>query len=308
VPWWVSIWITRTPLFFLVISVISFSAGLVCFTFFVFAHTIIPLFCAIWTSISSFALLAVALWFASERWAFSKTKGRKWLADVLSEFWRDSKQATGINWVEHHVGAKMTITGTWVKRQGSAAGGHVASAGRALYRVSSRAIGSGIRIAHLSSDEESGRGELPFNNSGSFPDLSSTVSSSPVARRNSDHNRLFYPSSPPKTETIAEEGRPRMHRNGSAVVPEPPVSPARRRFQAIVSDVMRKNRTTKGFGIAEVPRVPSSPILTEHRGRRDSIDPMPLRPSRLATIVPALRNLTPSLSLNEHQALVRHLQ
>ncbi|KDN36121.1 hypothetical protein RSAG8_11068, partial [Rhizoctonia solani AG-8 WAC10335] len=33
VPWWVSIWITRTPLFFLVGSVIAFSAGLCVFTY-----------------------------------------------------------------------------------------------------------------------------------------------------------------------------------------------------------------------------------------------------------------------------------
>lgn len=77
-PWWVSIWITRTPLFFLVASVISFSAGLVCFTFAVYQHRpLIPIVITVATSISSFALLAVASWFVGERYAFSKTEGRR---------------------------------------------------------------------------------------------------------------------------------------------------------------------------------------------------------------------------------------
>ncbi|KAF9506422.1 hypothetical protein BS47DRAFT_1428124 [Hydnum rufescens UP504] len=87
VPWWVSIWITRTPLLFLVSSVIAFSAGLVCFTYATFySSPFIPIIITVCTSISSFALFAVGLWFAGERYAFAKSKGRKlytgyqWLA------------------------------------------------------------------------------------------------------------------------------------------------------------------------------------------------------------------------------------
>lgn len=78
VPWWVSVWITRTPLMFLVASVIAFSAGLVCFTFSNFgAGSYVPIVTTVSTSISSFALFAVGFWFAGERYAFGKTKGRK---------------------------------------------------------------------------------------------------------------------------------------------------------------------------------------------------------------------------------------
>ena len=78
VPWWVSIWINRTPLFFLVASVISFSAGLVCFTFSTYHNRpFIPIVITVATSISSFALIAVGSWFAGERYAFSKTRGTK---------------------------------------------------------------------------------------------------------------------------------------------------------------------------------------------------------------------------------------
>lgn len=78
VPFLVSIWITRTPLFFLVASVIAFSAGLVCFSFASFSkRPYIPIVVTVATSISSFALLAVGFWFAGERYAFSKTEGTK---------------------------------------------------------------------------------------------------------------------------------------------------------------------------------------------------------------------------------------
>lgn len=78
VPWWVSIWITRTPLFFLVSAVVAFSAGLVCFTFATYQNRpFIPVVITVATSISSFALLAVGFWFAGERYAFSKTEGTK---------------------------------------------------------------------------------------------------------------------------------------------------------------------------------------------------------------------------------------
>lgn len=68
----------KTPLFFLVASVIAFSAGLVCFTFSVYHRTpFIPVVITICTSISSFALLTVGLWFAGERYAFAKAHGKK---------------------------------------------------------------------------------------------------------------------------------------------------------------------------------------------------------------------------------------
>lgn len=91
VPWWVSIWITRTPLFFLVSAVIAFSAGLVCFTFASYPHRpFIPVVITVATSISSFALLAVGFWFAGERYAFSKTEGTKVRVMIINPLWPSS--------------------------------------------------------------------------------------------------------------------------------------------------------------------------------------------------------------------------
>ncbi|KAK0192616.1 hypothetical protein F5146DRAFT_1102483 [Armillaria mellea] len=76
VPWWVLIWIKRSPLVFLVMSVACFSIGLCCFAY--ASGQYLPAF-------TSFGLCAVSAWFASERWTFLRHSGRKWLSDVLLE-------------------------------------------------------------------------------------------------------------------------------------------------------------------------------------------------------------------------------
>ncbi|KAH7913231.1 hypothetical protein BJ138DRAFT_1223683 [Hygrophoropsis aurantiaca] len=82
VPWWVLIWIKRSPLVFLVMSVACFSAGLVVFTYATQQGTVTS---TITTTITSFGLAAVSAWFASERWIFMQHRGRLWLEDVINE-------------------------------------------------------------------------------------------------------------------------------------------------------------------------------------------------------------------------------
>lgn len=98
VPWWVYIWITRTPLIFLISSVVAFSAGLVCFTFSVFGGTVIPIVTTVCTSFTYFVLLAVGIWSAGERYTFSRTGGKRWLTDLLQEAIRNPKRRPGISW------------------------------------------------------------------------------------------------------------------------------------------------------------------------------------------------------------------
>ncbi|KAF8306192.1 hypothetical protein DL93DRAFT_2101708 [Clavulina sp. PMI_390] len=78
VPWWGFMVITQAPLYFLVGSVVGFSAGLVCFSFSAFAHTIIPTFIASCTAATLASLVAVLFWLAGERWAFIRSKGTRW--------------------------------------------------------------------------------------------------------------------------------------------------------------------------------------------------------------------------------------
>lgn len=90
VPWWVFIWIHRSPLVFLVMSVACFSVGLVLFTYATNQGKITSIITTVFTAFTSFGLAAVSAWFASERWTFLKYRGQKWLADVLGEAWEDT--------------------------------------------------------------------------------------------------------------------------------------------------------------------------------------------------------------------------
>lgn len=86
VPWWVSIWIKRSPLVFLVMSIASFSAGLMLFTYSSGQGSVTSTIITVLTVITSFGLAAVSAWFASERWIFVRHSGQKWLGDVIAEF------------------------------------------------------------------------------------------------------------------------------------------------------------------------------------------------------------------------------
>jgi len=112
VPWWVAIWITRTPLFFLVGSVIAFSAGLCLFTYSSGQSRAVNVVITTFTVVTSSALLCVGLWFAFERWTYAKTKGKRWLLDILEERSQKAGAVTGVTPVKRaaSMGVKRTRT------------------------------------------------------------------------------------------------------------------------------------------------------------------------------------------------------
>ncbi|KAH7929049.1 WD40 repeat-like protein [Leucogyrophana mollusca] len=85
VPWWVLIWIKRSPLVFLVMSVACFSAGLMLFAYSSHQGAVTATITTVFTAVTSFGLAAVSAWFASERWIFVQHRGHVWLEDVISE-------------------------------------------------------------------------------------------------------------------------------------------------------------------------------------------------------------------------------
>ncbi|KAG8757024.1 hypothetical protein FRC11_004834 [Ceratobasidium sp. 423] len=86
VPWWVLIWITRTPLFFLAGSMIAFLAGLCVMIYNSPQGRVLSGVVTSPTVATSCALLCVGLWFASERWPIARTKGSRWLLDILEGY------------------------------------------------------------------------------------------------------------------------------------------------------------------------------------------------------------------------------
>ncbi|KAF5368873.1 hypothetical protein D9758_002838 [Tetrapyrgos nigripes] len=108
VPWWVLIWIKRSPLVFLVMS-----------------NRITSTITTVMTAVTSFGLAAVSAWFASERWAWSHHRGKKWLDEVLDEVNAKLLQISGIKliwkgykWSERRLGtagkaeAGLPVTGS----------------------------------------------------------------------------------------------------------------------------------------------------------------------------------------------------
>ncbi|KAA1474356.1 hypothetical protein DENSPDRAFT_882735 [Dentipellis sp. KUC8613] len=73
VLWWALIWIKRSPLVFLVLSVACFSFGLVLFAYSSQQNPVVSTITTVFTAFSNFGLAAVSAWFASERWIFNGT-------------------------------------------------------------------------------------------------------------------------------------------------------------------------------------------------------------------------------------------
>ncbi|KAG1736997.1 WD40-repeat-containing domain protein [Suillus lakei] len=85
VPWWVLIWIKRSPLVFLVMSVACFSAGLMLFTYATEQGFVTSTITTVFTATTSFGLAVVSAWFVSERWVFVHYHGQIWLDDAINE-------------------------------------------------------------------------------------------------------------------------------------------------------------------------------------------------------------------------------
>lgn len=108
--------------------------------------------------------------------------------------------------------------------------------------------------------------------------------------------------------------------NAVSVAAAPPGS----KFKALANKVIHINRSIPfgqaGGNSSPTPSEPNSPLSphtphfghhhhpSHHHRRHESFEKPQRRPSRLATIVPALRALTTTQYLTEHTALVRHLQ
>ncbi|KAL5523027.1 hypothetical protein ACEPAF_1294 [Sanghuangporus sanghuang] len=99
VPWWVLIWIKRSPLIFLVFSVAAFSVGLCLFAYSSNQNPVTSALTTVFTCFSSFGLIAVSAWFIFERWTFSRHLGKKWLMDVLSEKRQKMRRRRTIRWL-----------------------------------------------------------------------------------------------------------------------------------------------------------------------------------------------------------------
>ncbi|CAE6405826.1 unnamed protein product [Rhizoctonia solani] len=344
VPWWVSIWITRTPLFFLVGSVIAFSAGLCVFTYSSSQAKAVSAVVTSFTVVTSSALLCVGLWFASERWTFARTKGSHWLLDIIEVYGEKAGKATGITPTKK--AAKRTAQRTQtlfngVKRSMTSASERIlVVAGSAVDGIkivprefartmSSLAIGTDGASTDARGDEESQedafRTDSPTamfhadNSSGSLG-----VNPQSEKRKLSDLGR-GNKEPIPENEPLSLDTKlsPHILINPPSAVPTTPgsssstadpgpsdQSQANAKFRALTKRVIHTFRLVPQSHPPSSPpgRSMSSPsVMSDSRHRRDSSE-HELIPARIQTYVPMLRTLRSSQLLTEHVALVKHLQ
>ncbi|KAJ7754565.1 hypothetical protein B0H16DRAFT_1542795 [Mycena metata] len=294
VPWWVLIWIKRSPLVFLVMSVACFSVGLCLFAYASGQSKVTSTITTIFTAFTSFGLVAVSAWFASERYIFLRHSGAKWLSDVLLDVKDQYLALPGVQRILR-----------FFKR--------IQLRFRAAKKVVTRLSSKTVRLlsstrnsdAEKSSEDLESGNILPVSNgySRNTSAMASVAQLTPVPETR--------PTSPSSEVPVS---------NSPILPTEPgtPTTPGPSRGKQLWKNALQtvKMRTVAAtpFG----PRTPhrqrtSSSTLSPNLGdrkRTHAEEPLKavLLRSRIATLQPKLKDLEATEALDAHQALVRHLQ
>lgn len=286
VPWWVLIWIKRSPLVFLVMSVACFSAGLVLFTYSTNQGKVTSTITTVFTAFTSFGLAAVSAWFASERWTFVHHRGSKWLSDVLKDALRRFMALRLVSIV-----SKCFGWGSQYVQKG------VEFAGHRFRRVSSMGT---ITATALEQGDGLTTGEFAHTVSCSPEPLSPL---SPI-RQSADSYSHFsaegslHPNLESPTTTFS----------GTSNTPN---TPRDRLTSAIRSVMMLQSATSSSsnpFSFPARKRTTSSAFTDVSRGMSETGVTTTFRGSKVSSLIPKLKSLEATQDLAAHSALVRHLQ
>ncbi|KAJ3763939.1 hypothetical protein EV360DRAFT_91547 [Lentinula raphanica] len=293
VPWWVLIWIKRSPLIFLVLSVASFSIGLCLFTYASGQSRVTSTITTVFTVFTSFGLAAVSAWFASERWAFTQHRGKKWLGDILVEVNEKFLQLPGISsifrvlrWASKWASLRIASAGTKFQRAKSITKSIISSDSE---KVSD--IENGIPMT-LSSDDVNALSALSRRRPSETGPASPLVDSPTIA------STAGSPISPPNTPTSPPHS-------------PAPVSPGRQLWKNAFRTVKMSTALSNPRAVRspQRQRTTSSTLLPSDRNRNGTDPPVKaIVRSRVAGLVPRLKCLEPTQDMAAHQALVRHLQ
>ncbi|KAF9063012.1 hypothetical protein BDP27DRAFT_1335856 [Rhodocollybia butyracea] len=286
VPWWVLIWIKRSPLIFLVLSVACFSIGLCLFTYASDQGPVTSTITTVFTAFTSFGLAAVSAWFASERWAFTHLRGKKhkWLGDVLAEVNERflglpgiSTVSQGLRWSSKWASTRATFVGTRLRRVKSiisSDGDKIGDLENGLPMFMPPEEAASPTLSHRRPSETG----LPANSPSTAGPVVPTGTAGP-------------PSTPTTPNTVPSVGK-QLWRNALRTV----------KLSTVWSHPM-------GPRSPQRQRTTSSTLMSSDR-KRVIVD-LPMKTiirSRVAALVPKLKCLEPTQDMAAHQALVRHLQ
>jgi WD40 repeat protein len=279
VPWWVLIWIKRSPLVFLVMSVACFSAGLMLFTYATNQGFVTSTITTVFTAVTSFGLAAVSAWFASERWIFVQHRGHVWLEDVINEATHRMLLLSAVvelRKIIHYCNQRILATRGLIRR------------------VSFKKVTGAItRFRHkhhtLPTTQEGPQMlELPQRHE---PAVS--ICSEYTERPNS----LDVPAASEESEASRR-------------------SIARQRFKGAVRSVIMMQQAQSGqmplylrpFMPPRTPSFDRTSATGMSPTRFSSIGLNTIRGQRVSTLIPKLKTLEPIQEISIHTALVRHLQ
>ncbi|KAF9482296.1 WD40 repeat-like protein [Pholiota conissans] len=315
VPWWVLIWIKRSPLVFLVLSVACFSIGLCCFAYASHQAHVTSTVTTVLTAFTSFGLAAVSAWFASERWAFSRHKGQKWLSDILFDANERFLVLPGVTWM---------IRGLQVLRR------HFRKLHKAILRLCSRFSGLKCQLNSMEFEDDLEASRLPTSVPGSPYVEEPKECMTPKKRRASDATStaitselsLGFPTTsfsaptPVNSPVDAETPIP-----ASPAVSASTPSVGKQLWKNAVRNVKMRNaistpNSTSGGSVATVINRPrAEPVrqrtLSSSMGitdRKNGEAMVPFTRSRVSALVPKLVELEATHDLAAHTALVRHMQ
>ena len=240
----------------------------------------------VFSALSSFGLIAVSAWFASERFVFNRHKGDKWLAEIL-----DDVSATGYRWVKKAAPEKpmaaLTRSARIVRRATATFGRSSGSAGS----VDSVEVESSPPLCASPVTLPSTAIMAPRS------DLAVRFGLGHKEERNSDETSWR----PSDASPVASPTMP-----PSSPEPKVKISAARARFKDLVQSTIKMNRLIGIRGGAK-ERVSSSLIDSKATDRKSVAIVMP-RSSRVAGLVPRLQSMGLTQDIAAHTALVRHMQ
>lgn len=283
VPWWVLIWIKRSPLVFLVMSVACFSTGLMLFTYSTPQGPVTSTIITVLTVVTSFGLVAVSAWFVSERWIFVQHRGQKWLGDVIAEF---------INHVANLRLVRMArIAIDWL-------GTRVAIVYGCLRRVVER-----INITPIRKEKDA----LPVYNDPHEPRSFRHPRPPPNYRQDTHETILPLPHPEPAFSSCSDFTERPISDDRSEDSVASGQSNAKQRFVNAIRSVMMVQAATRPPMSPRRDSAWETPQITSP-GRLQESGVSALRNAQIAHYVEKLKLLNPIQELGAHQALVRHLQ
>ncbi|KAG1876395.1 quinon protein alcohol dehydrogenase-like superfamily [Suillus subluteus] len=286
VPWWVLIWIKRSPLVFLVMSVACFSAGLVLFTYSTNQGKVTSTITTVFTAFTSFGLAAVSAWFASERWTFVHHRGSKWLSDVLKDALRRFMALPLISIISKSLGWGLQYV-----QKGVEVAGHKFRRVPSMGTITTAGIEQGDNLTNGEYAHAISRSPEPI--SLLSPIRQSTDSHSHFSADGSSHPNLESP-----TTTFSGTSNS-------------PITPRDRLTSAIRSVMMLQSATSSPSNPFSSPtrkRTTSSAFTDVSRVMSETSVTTTYRGSKVASLISKLKSLEATQDLVAHSALVRHLQ